>query len=361
MNRCYALAVACLFVVLGGQLLNGQEPDGTARKKSVTVYPVVITGSKTLPPELGQRIAEVLGVFLERAGMDEIEIGRAAFTPPASGDVSQLAGSFGRFVAKQRLKTKYALLAQFSGIPRISEIRTVVVEDTGHVVLADQADQETFSRSKIKPTNPMACTMFVASRLNKVWQLEDPQRQNAPQGKMAELLKKRSGIPPDEELAAMQERWKAARNKIATSTVTVYPVHLWPGSDASSAVQLAKLLSDQGIGQAQASDVDPQLTVQGDPNEQKVLWDTARAFRKFLGNHAPETEYALLADYGLGKSPDGKQNAHHVHFVLCDRTGQWVLVEFQNSHHSDFQCVNPKSPADCNRLVVERLKKRLSE
>jgi hypothetical protein len=33
----------------------------------------------------------------------------------------------------------------------------------------------------------------------------------------------------------------------------------------------------------------------------------------------------------------------------------------QNSHHADFQKIDPRSVADCNRLAARRLKSRLSE
>ena len=159
----------------------------------------------------------------------------------------------------------------------------------------------------------------------------------------------------------MNDRLKAVKDKIATSTVTVYPVHLWTGSNESSADQLADVLNQQGICQAVASDTDPKLSVKGDPNEQKVLWDTAQSFRQFLRDNPPTTQYALLADYGLGRLADGQQSVNHVHLILCERTGDWVLVDFQNSHHPDFQSINPETIDDCNRLAAIRLKNRLSE
>jgi hypothetical protein len=121
------------------------------------------------------------------------------------------------------------------------------------------------------------------------------------------------------------------------------------------------MLTEQDICQAEASDTDPQLAVKGDPNEQKVLWDTARSFRDFLRNNPPITPHALLADYGLGTSSDGKRTATHVHVILCERDGDWVLVDYQNSHHEDYQRVAPKTADDCNRLVALRLKNLLSE
>jgi hypothetical protein len=151
------------------------------------------------------------------------------------------------------------------------------------------------------------------------------------------------------------------KEKIGTSKVTVYPVHLWQGSAESSALELAQLLRQQDVCQAEATQIDPQLQIEGDPNEQKVLWDTARAFRDFLRENTPQTDYALLADYAIGKSEDGRAKVAHVHLIVCGRQGDWVLVDYQNSHHADFQEIDPRSRDDCNRLAARRLESRLSD
>ena len=49
-----------------------------------------------------------------------------------------------------------------------------------------------------------------------------------------------------------------------------------------------------------------------------------------------------------------------VHWILCDQRGDWVMVDFQNSHHGDFQELTPESVEDCLELVKVRLKKRLA-
>ena len=92
-------------------------------------------------------------------------------------------------------------------------------------------------------------------------------------------MRKRSGLPSDQELAAMNKRFETLKDKMASSTVSVYPVHLWSGSDRASGVELAKMLNDQGICRAEAVETDPRLEIKGDPNEQKILWDTARLIR----------------------------------------------------------------------------------
>jgi hypothetical protein len=340
-----------------------EQPFAEPRQKSVTVYPVVITPPTTTGNEFPKRIAEVLGLYLERAGMDAIEISDTSFSPPENGDVSQLAAAFGDFVRHGSLKTEYAVFGQIFGTPQTGpkEIRTVVVDKAGQVIFAERSGEAEFSRRKIRPKDPMTCTLFLANRLGQVWELADPLRTNAPAGKMAELIRMRSGTPTDEEITEVKQRYNALKGNFATSRVTVYPIHLWPGSDKPSAAKLAAMLTEQGICQAEASDTDPKLSVQGDPNEQKVLWDAARSFRDFLRNSPPATPYALLADYGLGIKPDEKRSANHVHVILCERDGDWVLVNYQNSHHEDFQRIAPKTADGCNILAAVRLKKLLSE
>ncbi len=47
-------------------------------------------------------------------------------------------------------------------------------------------------------------------------------------------------------------------------------------------------------------------------------------------------------------------------FVVCDRAGDWVIVDLQNSHQKEFQRISPKNLEDCDRLVLERLKAKLA-
>ena len=123
---------------------------------------------------------------------------------------------------------------------------------------------------------------------------------------MADRLRERSGLPPQEELAAIEQRWTACRTAFKTSTLSVYPIRLWPGSDSEGAVALAALITKQGLCRATATGTDPQLQVGGDPNQQKVLWEQARAFREHLRGAPPASDYALLADYGIVKSASGE-------------------------------------------------------
>jgi hypothetical protein len=64
-----------------------------------------------------------------------------------------------------------------------------------------------------------------------------------------------------------------------------------------------------------------------------------------------------LRNIELAKSVFNPQNWEqgYVHFVICDRRGEWVIVDMQNSHHPDYQSVKPISQADCDKILVKRL------
>ena len=335
-------------------MLMAAEP--AADGPSVTVLPVVITPGENVPPTIRKAIAEVIGMLLERAGLEEVVLADAEFTPPETDDTDQIAAAFGRFVRGQKIATDHALLAELVGTPKTGarQIRTVLVDREGAVVLADLDDPTTFRKtSGLVPKDPVTCSVFVARKVQKLWNLDDPLRKGATGGKLSKRWREKSGLPGEEEMAALKKRLAAMKKKLAGSRVAVYPVRTAAGSDAECARRLAQSITEAGLCTATAVEVDPGLEVKGHYNEQKVLWTAARGFRQFVREHRPTADYALYAEYGgLGAGKVGG-----VHVILCDSSGDWVLVDYQNSHHPDFQSVNPKSADDCNRLVVRRLKK----
>jgi hypothetical protein len=149
----------------------------------------------------------------------------------------------------------------------------------------------------------------------------------------------------------MNVRQQAFKKAASKATLVVYPVRVGSNSNPESAGHLAKLFNDAGLTKAVAASEGPQLDIKGNMNEQKVLWDMARAFREHVQAHPPEADYAIFADYLMGKDAVGG-----VHFAVCDRKGQLVIVDYQNDHHADFNAIKPKSAEDSDRLVSKRLK-----
>jgi hypothetical protein len=84
----------------------------------------------------------------------------------------------------------------------------------------------------------------------------------------------------------------------------------------------------------------------------KRLWDFAREVRGFSRKNPLDADYILYTDYGYN-SQNWEQG--FVHFVLCNREGEWVIVDMRNSHHLEYQGVKPVSQADCDKIVVRCL------
>lgn len=345
-----------LLAMLGGHAREAVGSELELTGKSVAVYPVGIDRSGASEEfDFKDRVAEVIGVFLERAGMSpEIASNSVAVTPADS--LSAVEDKIRESRSKRRIDTDYTLFVSFTGKPAA----TGPILSKVSMVLTDTAGDTVWSREDTEfpdgaPDSPMAACVHVAKVMQSVSDLEDFERRDAPRGAMDELMNKRSGMPPKPEIEAMAQRWETARGSLRNATLTVYPFHVWGGEEGSAEIAetLARNLTKAGFAQATATRTDPHLMMQANPNELRVLWDTARAFRSYLREQPADSDYALLVDVSA------PPNVHHVHLILCEGNGEWVLVDLQNSHHSDFQQVNPDSLADCEKLAERRLALRL--
>lgn len=322
---------------------------------SLTIVPVVIAGTP-----MG-RVAQVVGLFLERAGMTNLEIGTSEFRPEERADFQQVVTSFSEFVRKNPMKTDYVLYGEFIGGAKtgVEEVRGIVVDKTGKVIWLDRQTPEDDAFKKAQPQDPMSCAYFLVERLCTQLGLEDPMRKDAPEGKIAKMLREQSGVPPESELKAMAERQKELKKVTATATLTVFPVHLLVLDIVSEegAAHLVKMINDAGLLKAVVAKEKPMVEIKKDPNEAKVLWSMADSFRNYIRDHKPNTEYVLYAGYHL--EPQAEPKVRYVHFVVCDKNGEWVIIDLQNNHHTDFNSINPQSREDCDRLVIKRLEKNL--
>jgi len=161
-----------------------------------------------------------------------------------------------------------------------------------------------------------------------------------------------SGRPAKSEREAIQGRLREMKASMATRELVVFPVRLGNELSQENAVHLAELIREGFGWRVEVADTPLPLEVAPNRSEQKVLWGFARAFQAQLRENSPPADYALLADYHLSPR-DGRVMA--VHFVVCDRRGEWVIVDFSNSHHADFRRISPTSASDCDRLVASRL------
>jgi hypothetical protein len=183
-----------------------------------------------------------------------------------------------------------------------------------------------------------------------------PKKELAEDAKQA-FRNMRAALPPESsEFAAIEKRLEAMKKAGSSTRVMVYPARVaGDHTDQTSATHLAELLNEAGLCQATVAKTGPVLKGEGWPDESAVLWLFARAARNYVRQHPADSDYVLFADYW--DSP--RKTTWAVHFVVCDRAGDWVIVDLQNNHQEDFQRINPKTLADGDRLMLARLKARL--
>ncbi len=337
--------------------LKAMRADGAGA--SLTIFPVVLCGPNR-PKEVGAMgtdVGNVVGLMLEESGMRNLEATDKAFVLPADADFDGAAGPFGEFVRGNPIETRYALYAEFVGRPgasHIDEVRAVIVDRAGGIVWIDRQTSDDRDFKRINPGEPMTCCVLLTERVRTLLGIPESARDDSGTGKFARMFARNSPAPDKAEWAAMEQRQAAMKKAARTAKVTIFPVRL--SNDEVSeeeAAHLAELLNKKKLCEARAVDSPLHVEVKPARNEQKMLWDLARGFQDHVKQNPPETDYALLADY-IMHPREGR--AWAVHFVICDRLGEWVIVDFQNDHHGDFQSVDPKTPEDCGRLVAKRLK-----
>lgn len=329
------------------QRLAAIRAEGTGA--SLTVFPVVVGDSAM------KDAGDVLALLLEQEGMTKLETTDAAFRPPAEATFEEGAALFGAFVREHPIETDYALYAAFVGGPKtgVQEIRGVIVDKAGQGVWLDRQTAADQAFQRAKPDCPMDCCVFLAERVRAELNIPKSARDESGEGRIARRLAKSAPGPDKAEFAAMEKRQAAMKQAGRSVTVAVFPVRLSDDEvGREDATHLAALLNEKKLCAAKA--VDSPLRVHLEParNEQKTLWDLARAFQDYVKQNPPEADYALLADYIMHPRGD---RAWAVHFVICDRQGEWVIVDFQNDHWEDFQSIDPKTHDDCGRLVARRL------
>jgi hypothetical protein len=326
------------------ELMKSKGPDG-----ALTILPVRLAGKPW------DRVTEVVGVLLEQQGLKNIELGKISFTP-ADTNGESLAAAVGAFVKTNPITTGYALYAEYNGNRQtgLNELRAIVVDQKGAIVWTDHLTMQDEAFKKIEDRDPMTLSVLLVERLGPQLGLNEATAKAAKPGRLAALLDQRSGLPPENERAALPERQQAMKQSLPGATLLVYPARIGGNTvSVPSATNIVRLLNQAGLCKAVPADQTILLKAsQADPNELKSLWDLAREFRDFVRTNPPATDYALYADYGFNP-----QNAEQgfVHFVVCDRKGEWVIVDLQNSHQPDYQSIGIISRDRCDQLLVKRL------
>lgn len=363
-----SLALACLSICLFSSNILAEDTHNKARQEqlkkdfemmkanattvSVTIFPIILAERPF------KNIAEVAALMFEKANVKTIEVLDEAFLPTEE-DIWEISDSFGEFVRRQSLKTDYALFGEYVGTrdTGIQEVRSIIVDGDGNPVWVDRQTAEDKLFKKIKPKDPMSCTLLLVERIRTSLGLPDPERKDAPKGKWFAHWNKASDLPAEKEIKAMDKRLEAMSKKFdhfKNAKVQVYPVFHHNKWDKEAAVSLAGILNEKNIFMAEAIAADIAIEIKGSSNEAKMLWDLARQFSDYLKENKVEADAALISQYFMGE-----KEAHAVHFVLCDQEGEWIVVDLQNDHHEDFQKINPKTTSDCDLLLLKRLESYL--
>lgn len=354
---CAAAAFIASAMFVGCQTARAEPPNeqqaaGLNPDTSVMIVPVVV-GERPW-----RNASDVVGMMLEQEGMPNIQTCDTEFKPADGADLSQVAAAFGEWAAGQKFKEACVLFAQFSGSPDagVAEVRGVLVDSAGKILWSDRQTPDDADFKRLKPREPMTCCQLLTERLKPQFRLTGETRGRVKDGRMARRGREESTLPPKEELKAMEGRIETLKKAISGAELRVYPVQLLEGTSVEYAKDLAEKLEKSVAAAATVDDAALNIEITPSPNEQRRLWELARKFRDHVRAEKADADYAMVAEYVIRPT---NQEVWTVHFVICDRAGEWVVVDFQNNHHDDFNAVNPKSPEDCASLVLRRLKHHL--
>ncbi len=318
---------------------------------SLTILPAVLAGRPV------DRLTEVIGVLLEQQGLENIELGQMPFVPPAGTPMNAVIDSLAGSLRKRPVTTEYVLYAEFNGSREtgLTELRAVVLDSTGNAVWTDTQGPNDEAMKKMELKEPMTFSVLLVENLSPMLGLNEETAKAAKPGKLTRLMEERSGLPPESERSLLPGREKLFKESGQKAKLTVYPVRIGGEVNRESAGRLSKMINDAGLCSSVPASGSPLLTAsQAGPDELKILWDLAREFREYCRKNPSGAGYAIYADYAF--NPDQWEQGY-VHFVVCDRSGEWVIVDLQNSHQDEYKSVKPKSIDDCSRLLVQRLRR----
>ena len=321
------------------ELMKSKGVDG-----SLTILPV------RMMAQPWERISEVVGVLLEQQGLRNIEISNDFYYRSSKLGLQTLADSVGNFVKPLNIKTDYVLYAEMNVENEkhaINELVGIVVDNKGEVVWTDMLNSSDEVFRQVDDPDPMGFSILLLQRLAPQMGLNEETARNAKPGKMTDIMNARSGMPPASEMSAMPDRQKLMKGNFKNSTLLVYQVRIGDDKNKQGTADLVKMINEQGICKAAlAKDTMVLKTPRQDPNELKLLWDLARDFRDYARKNPQNADYMLYADYGM---------PGYVHFIVCDRAGEWVIADLQNSNHPDFRKFDISTIDGCNKLVINRL------
>jgi hypothetical protein len=345
MNRIHAFLIPSFLALAACG--SAPEPAQAATPRSITVFPVTLAGRSS--PE----VANVVGILLERGGAEGVELSEAAFSRGDGVAAADEASAFAAWVKQQSLATDLALRVVVEGDPRrgVDSIRTMLAQKDGTIVADEMHAKGSPAFDSANPKEPMDCCVFVVNSLRDRLGLQDPLRGNAKESKLAQRMQQKAGVPDAKEADAMMQRLADLRAAGKAARIRVYPSRVGDAWSAESAADLAARIEKSGLCAAVAESEPLRFQAKPSSNQQAVLWGAARSMQQLLREKGSTGDYALVCDF----LPRGEGRFGGVHACLFAPDGSFVFVDLQNSHHDDFQSVDPQSVADCVELASMRV------
>jgi hypothetical protein len=330
--------------------------------KTLMVYPILM-GKEGIPDDEGTRkfgivIAKPAAGLLEEYGVRPDISTEGPNAVSAEDSLDGMEEKFLTFLEGKKVNSDYSLFVRFHAGPSehgptMTRICVVLLDADRKVAWSGEQTEfpEEFS--------PMHALMSVIGTMHFISDLKEPDWDNRKYGPFARRMSQQAGMLSSEDWEAMKERFKAARGSFKEASLTIYPFRIWKQKEGSDegAVALAEKFNEAGIFKsAIVAEADTGLVAKRDPDnpgQQKIIADSARDFRKYLKEHPPATDYALLVDVTIP--------VHHIHFVLCGKSGEWLHFDITNSHHEDYRELKPKTVEDCAKLVFQRLESTIQK
>jgi hypothetical protein len=145
------------------------------------------------------------------------------------------------------------------------------------------------------------------------------------------------------------------RQSLGSMSVTVFPTFIREGEqgryDPESAQQIGEHLTSANLATVQVNSAEVPISSEWGMNQSKMLRESAADFSAYVQAHPIATDYALLAEYLLG----GGGKVMGIHLYVVDAGGTVAYAVLQNSHHPEFQAVDPQSLADCTEVLLRAL------
>lgn len=151
------------------------------------------------------------------------------------------------------------------------------------------------------------------------------------------------------------------RNRLGETSITVFATLVRAGEaceyDRESARQIAAYFADHGLASVQPADAQVPLDTEWGMNQARMYRDSALGFGEWLKENPVDTDYALLAEYLLSRNG----TVMGIHAYLLEAGGTPAFGVGRNSHHAEFQAVNPQNVGDCTTVLLRALENELDE